>query len=109
MDDLEGTLHRLLDPKPNAAYLIDADGRVAFRALWSNDRERVLGQALEVVVRGESPVGQQQGRMIPMMRGVAHMDRLLERSGPTARHDVRRAAPPVYAMARLIGLTKRRP
>lgn len=107
VDDVEGTLHQRLDPKPNAAYLVDADGLVAFRTLWSNDRKAVLTDALEAVVQGRSPVGERQGRMVPMMRGIARMDQVLEKSGPTARHDVRHAAPPVYAMARLAGLTKR--
>jgi hypothetical protein len=108
VDDVEGTLHQELDPKPNAVYLMDSGGRVAFRALWSNDRERILTAALEAVARGQSPVGQHQGRVIPMMRGVAEMDRMLEMSGPTARRDVLRAAPPIYAMARLAGIARRR-
>jgi hypothetical protein len=108
VDDIDGTLHQRLDPKPNAVYVMDIDGRVAFRALWSNDRESILSAALDAVARGRTPVGQHQGRMIPMMRGVAEMDRMLESSGPTARRDVLCAAPPVYAMARLVGLAKRR-
>lgn len=107
VDDIDGTLHQQLDPKPNAAYIMDTEGRVAFRALWSNDREEILRRALAEVALGRAPLSEQQGRMLPMMRGVAHMDRMLERSGPTARRDVRRAAPPVYAMARLAGLAKR--
>ncbi|MBV7697373.1 thioredoxin family protein [Streptomyces sp. TRM70350] len=108
VDDIDGTLHRLLDPKPNAAYLMDADGRVAFRILWSDDREHIVRQALETVLSGRSPVGEHQGRMVPMLRGVAEMDRVLALSGPTARRDVRKAAPPMYAMARLMGLRHRR-
>jgi hypothetical protein len=45
--------------------------------------------------------------MIPMMRGVSQMDHMLELSGPTARREVRRSAPPIYAMARLAALAKR--
>src|SRR5919197_420049 len=41
VDDLEGSLHRALDAKPNAFYLMDADGNVAFRSLWSNDERTV--------------------------------------------------------------------
>jgi hypothetical protein len=104
VDDLDGTLHQKLDPKPNAAYLMNTDGQVAFRTLWANDRDAILRDALEQVASGSRQVAEHQGRMIPMMRGVAEMDRMLERSGPTARRDVRRAAPPVYAMARMAGL-----
>lgn len=108
VDDIDGTLHQQLDPKPNAGYIMDNDGRVAFRILWSNDREDVLRKALAEVARGGAPLSEHQGRMVPMMRGIAQMDRMLECSGPTSRRDVLRAAPPVYAMARLAGLAKRR-
>ena len=108
VDGVEGELHQRLDPKPNALYIMDSDGRVAFRALWSNDREGVLRKALEDVANGRSPVKERSGRVVPMMRGIAHMDEMLELSGPTARRDVRRQAPPVYAMAKLAGLMRRR-
>ena len=32
-DDVEGTLHRQLDPKPNAAYLMATDGTVLWRSI----------------------------------------------------------------------------
>lgn len=108
VDDLDGTLHRRLDPKPNAAYLMDTHGRVAFRTLWSNDREHILRAALQGLLSGRLGAGEHQGHVVPMMRGVAEMDRVLTLSGPTARRDVRRAAPPMYAMARLMGLATHR-
>jgi Iodothyronine deiodinase len=107
VDSIDGELHERLDPKPNAVYIMDMNGNVAFRSLWANDREGVLRKALEEITRGESPRRQRSGRMIPMMRGVAHMDEMLEASGPTARRDVRRGAPPVYAMARMVRLFRR--
>jgi len=107
IDDIDGSLHRRLDPKPNAAYIMDTGGRVAFRMLWSNDREGVLRKALEQVAAGQTPAKEHSGRMVPMMRGIAHMDEVLAMSGPTARRDVRRQAPPVYAMAKLAGLMRR--
>lgn len=108
VDTPDGELHRQLDPKPNACYLMDADGKVAFRALWSNDREDVLERALHDVLAGRSPVSERSGRFVPMMRGLAHMDEILEQSGPTARRDLLHQAPPMYAMARLVGLARRR-
>jgi hypothetical protein len=107
VDDLDGTLNCRLDPKPNAVYLMDTDGRVAFRSLWANDREGILRSALQQVAAGRSPKGQHQGRLVPMVRGLAEMDRMLTLSGPTARHDVKKAAPPMYAMARLMGMRHR--
>jgi hypothetical protein len=108
VDTIEGTLHQLLDPKPNAAYLMDTHGRVAFRELWSDDREAVLREALAGVLSGLSPVGERQGHVVPMFHGIAEMDRTLAMAGPTARRDFRRAAPPVYAVARMARLMHRR-
>lgn len=88
--------------------IMDADGRVAFRALWSNDREGVLRKALADVAAGRSPAKERSGRVVPMMRGIAHMDEMLGLSGPTARRDVRREAPPVYAMAKVAAVMRRR-
>ncbi|WP_164701461.1 hypothetical protein [Modestobacter sp. KNN46-3] len=36
VDDVDGTLHRLLDPKPGAAYLVGTDGTVLFRSPWAD-------------------------------------------------------------------------
>jgi hypothetical protein len=33
VDDVEGNLHQALDPKPNAAYIMDKRGNVVFRTL----------------------------------------------------------------------------
>jgi len=108
VDAVDGELHQKLDPKPNACYVMDTEGRVAFRALWANDRVDVLGGALEDVVAGRSPVGERSGKMVPMMRGLARMDEALERSGPTARRDLLRQVPPMYALAKLAGLASRK-
>lgn len=37
-DDIDGHLHRGLDPKPNSAFLVDADGTIVFRSLWASDQ-----------------------------------------------------------------------
>lgn len=63
---------------------------------------------LEGVIAGRSPVAERSGRLVPMMRGLAHMDETLGRSGPTARRDLLRQVPPMYAMAKLAGMTRRR-
>lgn len=98
-DDVEGTVHQALDPKPNAAYLIDRNGRIAFRALWAAD-ERGLRQALESVARGETPAEREsQRRLVPMTMGMGEMRHMLEESGPRAKRDLWRAAPPMAAMA----------
>ena len=91
-----------------APYPMDTSGKVAFRALWSNDRERVLARALEKVIAGRPLVSERRGGLVPMMRGLARMDEMLQRSGPSARRDLPRQAPPMYAMARIAGLAGRK-
>src|SRR5918995_1582755 len=79
VDDLDGTLHRALDGKPNAAYVMTTDGRIAQRVLWSNDAVGVR-QALEAVL-SRQPFGQREAKAMAMMGGVGCMQPTLERAG----------------------------
>lgn len=99
VDDVEGTLHRALDPKPHSAWLVDARGNVAGRILWAN-HIRHLERALEALARGE-PVGDDESKAVPMLRGLGRIDEVLAESGGYARTDFAREVPPVFAMARL--------
>ncbi len=104
VDSLDGDLHRALDPRPNAAYLMAAGGTVAFRALASN-AERVLRAGLEALVAGEPlPRGERQPRVLPALRAIGVLDAVLGRAGPAARRDFRRALPPAYALVCLAPL-----
>jgi hypothetical protein len=104
VDGIDGSLHRELDPKPSSVYIMDRDGNVFFRALWSND-ERVVREGLEAVVAGEQP-RQRENRVIPMTRGLGCQYELLDTAGEVAKRDVLRQAPPMYAMARLAATLK---
>lgn len=104
VDDISGSLHRALDPKPNAVYLMDTNGKVAFRSLWANDI-RAVEQALQKMQRvGPEPIGEKQTHAVPMLRGLGCMHEILEESGPVAKRDVLKQMPPMYAMARLARL-----
>lgn len=101
VDDIDGTLHRALDGKPNAAYVMDVAGSVAFRGLWANVHGP-LEQALRAVVAGQPvPERENRSKVVPMFRGMGRMDDTLGQAGQVARQDFKRAMPPVYAMARL--------
>jgi hypothetical protein len=101
VDSLEGDLHRALDPRPNAAYLMDVHGDVAFRALCSND-ERVLRMGLDAITSGQPlPIGQNETILVPMIKGIGVMDETLDRAGEEARQDFLRALPPAYVLIRL--------
>jgi len=101
VDDLEGTLHRRLDAKPNAAYVVDAQGRLAFRSLWASDAQ-ALRRALEAVARGEHPKRRTSRAMtMPMMRALPWIDAIVSRAGPSASRDLWRAAAPMALMGKL--------
>lgn len=104
VDDVDGSLHRALDPKPSAVYIMDTGGRVAFRALWSND-ERVVRQGLEAVAAGTSPSRpDRKNRLLPMLSGSGMQYEILDQAGRVAKRDLLKQAPPMYAMARLASL-----
>lgn len=104
VDSVDGDLHRALDPRPNAAYLMDASGNVAFRALASND-ERVLREGLEALVAGQAlPIGEREPRLVPALKAIGVMRAVLNRAGSQATRDVRRELPGLYPMLVLANL-----
>ena len=99
VDDVDGTLHRALGPKPNSAYLLGSDGTILFRAHWANDTQ-ALAAALEAVVAGESPRRPQSGGVVrPMLRMLRNIAPVLDRAGSGAWTDMWRVAPPLAALA----------
>src|SRR5262245_35629306 len=102
VDDIDGSFHRALDPKPNNAYFIDGDGRIVFRLLWSND-EAGLREGSKVLLSADpaAHAGERRARALPMLRGLGLMDDVLGGPGDIARRDMRRALPAVYALARI--------
>ena len=104
VDDVDGTLHRLLDPKPDAAYLVGTDGTVLFRSLWAN-HPGPLQQALSAVASGhEGPLGQNEAKAEALLRGTGKMWETLSAAGPVALRDVAKQAPPMWLSARLAHL-----
>lgn len=104
VDDLDGTLHRAMSPKPNSAYLIDQTGTIRFRAQWANDT-RGLAEALEAMVTGNAMRRENLAHTAPnLVRSLGYIDEVLDRAGPQARRDLWRSAPPMAAMAALTKL-----
>ena len=100
VDDIAGSFHRSLDPKPNNAYFVDANGLIVFRLLWSND-DRGLRQGVDVLLSADpaASAGERHARTVPQLRGLGMMDDVLGGPGDVARIDLRRAMPAVYALA----------
>ncbi len=104
VDDIEGTLHRNLEQKANAVYIIDVDGNVAFRALWSNDYDTLYDALVRLQSVRRGAIGQSEKDVVPMMRGTGELYDTLRFAGGYARRDVLRELPPLYGIARLAAL-----
>jgi hypothetical protein len=94
VDTLDGDTHRSYGPLPNSAYLIDVEGRVAFRALWAG-HERLLRRKLRrlLAVDGSgvtgSALGERRPMLVPLLHGGAETIPTLRRAGRKALHDFR--------------------
>ena len=109
VDDIDGTFHRALSPKPNSAYVLGKDGTILFRAQWANDT-KALAVALDAVSAGESPRHSQSGGLVrPMLRFLRDVAPVLDRAGRGAWADMWRAAPPMAAMAFALKTLRIRP
>ncbi len=96
-DDIDGTLHRALSPKPNSAYVLGKDGTILFRAQWANDT-KALAAALDTVAAGEAPSRSQSGGLVrPMLRLLRNVAPVLDRAGGGAWPDMWRVVPPMAA------------
>ena len=104
VDDIDGTIHRALDARPNAAYLLDVEGNVAFRALAAND-EQVLREGLQALTGGRPvSIGEREPRVVPALKAVGVMRGVLALAGAEARRDIQRELPGLYPLLRLAAL-----
>lgn len=94
-DNIDGDLHRALDPKPNSAFLMDKEGKILFRSLWAADHQ-ALHQALEATVNGRVPDKRQSTALIgPVIRAMGRVYEVMEMGGPQAVKDLWRAGFPM--------------
>lgn len=109
VDDMDGSLHRGLGPKPNSAYILGDDGTILFRAHWANDTE-ALAAALDAIVAGESLRRSQSGGVVkPTLRIFRNLAPVLDRAGGGAWADMWRVAPPLAAIALALKALRVRP
>jgi thiol-disulfide isomerase/thioredoxin len=98
VDDVEGTLHRAFGTRPSSAYLLAPDGRIVFRAHWSNVTE-ALEEALAAVAAGRRPPrATAGGTLTSMLRMTGHADVAFRSAGRGALRDTWRVMPPFAAM-----------
>ncbi len=109
VDDIDGTLHRALSPKPNSAYVLDKDGTILFRAQWANDT-KALAAALDVIAAGNALRRSQSGGVVrPILRQLRNMAPALDRAGGGAWGDMWRVAPPMAGTAFALKALRLRP
>ena len=109
VDDIDGTFHRAMSPKPNSAYLLGKDGTILFRAHWAND-ENALAAALDADAAGESPRRSRSGGIMPaMVRFARNIAPVLDRAGGGAWREMWLVAPPMAAMAFVLKILRVRP
>ena len=103
-DNVDGDLHRALDPKPNSAYLMNSEGTILFRSLWAADRDAIR-QALDAAAAGRVPIRQQSNALIgPVVRAMGKVQEVMERCGPQAVRDLWRAWFPMALAGRVATL-----
>jgi thiol-disulfide isomerase/thioredoxin len=103
-DNVDGDLHRALDPKPNSAFLVNKDGTILFRSLWASDY-RALRQALDAAANGRMPKTRQSVKMMgPVIRAMGHVQEVMTRGGPQAVQDLWLAGFPMALAGRIATL-----
>ena len=100
-DNLDGDLHRALDPKPNSAFLMNKEGTILFRSLWAADHD-ALREALVAAAAGRVPERKQSETLIgPVTRAMGQVQEVMERGGPQAVRDLWRAGLPMALAGRI--------
>ena len=103
-DNIDGELHRALDPKPNSAFLMDNNGTILFRSLWASDYG-ALRLALDHAAAGHAPPITQSTKMIgPVVRAIGHVQEVMTRGGPQAVRDLWLAGFPMALAGRVATL-----
>jgi len=103
-DNIDGDLHRALDPKPNSAFLADKEGTILFRSLWASDY-CALRNALDAAAVGRTPTIKQSAKMMgPVIHAMGHVQEVMTRGGPQAVRDLWRAGFPMALTARVATL-----
>jgi hypothetical protein len=94
VDDLDGSMHRAYSTLPNMVYVLDREGRVVYKAMWTDHAE--LGAVLANLVWAEA----QQARgirvkasyverlaYVPATYDDRMRERVFDRAGPQASRD----------------------
>ena len=94
VDDLEGTVHRLYGVLPNMVYIVSKEGRIVYKAMWTDhDEIRVVLDNLVMAdeLRAEGvrlkPSLTEKINFIPAQYAGGVREKVFDRAGPKAWED----------------------
>jgi hypothetical protein len=94
VDDLEGTVHLRYGSMPNMIYIIDKDGKIAYKAMWTNHEEiasvlanLVLADKLQAQGVRVKPSYTERINYIPAQYAGGLREKVFDRAGPKALED----------------------
>ncbi len=94
VDDLDGTMHRAYGTLPNMIYILDREGRVVYKAMWTDHAD--VAATLANLVWAEEQAAQGNRVKASYVERLAFIsgdyggglrDRVFERAGPQASRD----------------------
>lgn len=94
VDDLEGTVHQAYGSLPNMVYVVDREGRVVFKAMWT-DHEELAGVLANLAWADEQraqgirvkPSYTERMSFLPATYDPGLRERVFARAGPQAMND----------------------
>jgi len=96
VDDLEGTVHRLYGVLPNMVYIVGKDGRIVYKAMWTDHDE--IKAVLENINMADKmrkqgirlkPSFTEKINFIPAQYAGGLREKVFDRAGPKAWEDYR--------------------
>jgi hypothetical protein len=102
VDDLEGTVHRCYGSMPNMIYIIQKDGYIAYKAMWTDHNELAsvlanLALADELQAQGVrlKPSYTEKINYVPAQYAGGLRDKVFDRAGPQAWADYQKVYPEI--------------
>lgn len=94
VDDLEGTVHRAYGSLPNMIYIVDKNGKIAYKAMWTDHEEIAsvlsnLALADQLQAQGVriKPSYTEKINYVPAQYGEGIRQKVFNRAGPQAWAD----------------------
>ena len=94
VDDLQGTVHRCYGSMPNMIYIIDKNGKIAYKAMWT-DHDEITSVLTNLVLADElqaqgvrvKPSYTEKINYIPAQYAGGLREKVFDRAGPKAWAD----------------------